>query len=66
MKTRLNKIVVEGTWARHWVQVLTVVRGGGGLGRCMVLGSGAEGCAEGCNEVSHSDNDCRQCQKTEN
>ena len=31
---------------RHQMQVLTVVRGGGGLGRCMGLGSSAEGSAE--------------------
>lgn len=65
-KWKLNKIVVEEMWARAWVQGLIMVRGGGELGRCMGLGSGSEGCAEECNEVSHPDNDCRQCQKREN
>lgn len=45
--------------ARHWVQVLTVVRGGEGLGRCMGLGSAAEG----CDEVSNSDNDSRHAKR---
>lgn len=32
---------------RYQIHLLTVVRGDGGLGRCMNLGSGTEGSAEG-------------------
>lgn len=45
---RLDEIFSGGDMGeRHQIHLLTIVRGDGGLGRCMNLGSSTQGSAEG-------------------